>query len=42
MDYIVLKEFGKKLSKGEVDSLSQAFLALAHMEKDFTVRAASR
>ena len=39
IDYIVLSKFGKKLNKQEVDTISQAFLALAHMEKDFTARA---
>lgn len=39
IDYIVLSKFRKNLNKQEVDSISQAFLALAHMEKDFTARA---
>jgi hypothetical protein len=34
-EYIVEKEKGKKLSKKEIESLSQAFLALARMDKDF-------
>jgi hypothetical protein len=38
IDYIVLSKFGKKLNKQEVDTISQAFLALAHMERDFTAR----
>jgi len=39
IDYIVLSKFGKKLNKQEVENISQAFLALAHMEVDFTARA---
>ena len=38
-DYIVEKKFGKRLLPTEVQALSQAFLALAHMDRDFTDRA---
>lgn len=34
-DYIVENKKGKKLSDKEIDTLSQAFLALARMDKDF-------
>jgi hypothetical protein len=34
-DYIVETKKGSKLSKQEIDSISQAFLALARMDKDF-------
>jgi hypothetical protein len=36
--YIVESKFGKKLSPQQVATVAQAFLALAHMEKDFTDR----
>lgn len=35
-DYIVENKKSKKLSQKEIDSISQAFLALARMDKDFT------
>lgn len=35
-DYIVENKKSKKLSKKEIDSISQAFLALARMDKDFS------
>ncbi len=38
--HIINTTFRKKLSSEEVATLSQAFLALAHMERDFTERAA--
>jgi hypothetical protein len=41
-DYIVEKNFGKKLSKEEVSTIAQAFLALAHMETDFTEKALAK
>jgi hypothetical protein len=34
-DYIVENKKGKKLSQKEIESISQAFLALARMDKDF-------
>lgn len=34
-DYIVTKDFGKKLKPTEVQSIAQAFLGLAHMDSDF-------
>jgi hypothetical protein len=34
-DYIVENKRGKRLSRKEVDSISQAFMALARMDKDF-------
>jgi len=34
-DYIVENKKGKKLSKEEINSISQAFFALARMDKDF-------
>ena len=34
-DFIVENKSGSKLSKKEIDSISQAFLALARMDKDF-------
>ena len=40
-DYIVEKDFGKRLKDGEVQRLAQAFLALAHMERDFTDKSTS-
>lgn len=36
--YIVEKEFGRKLKRNEADRIAQAFLGLAHMDKDFTSR----
>jgi hypothetical protein len=41
-DYIVEKKFGKHLHPEEVQTLAQAFLALAHMDRDFTERSSSR
>lgn len=35
-DYIVENKKSKKLSQKEIDSISQAFLALARMDKDFS------
>ena len=35
-DYIVENKKGKKLSQKEIDAISQAFLALARMDKDFS------
>jgi len=34
-DYIVENKKSNKLTKKEIDSISQAFLALARMDKDF-------
>jgi hypothetical protein len=34
-DYIVENKKGKKLNQKEIESISQAFLALARMDKDF-------
>lgn len=34
-DYIVENKKSEKLSKKEIESISQAFLALARMDKDF-------
>lgn len=34
-DYIVEKDFGKKLNAHEIRQIAQAFLALAHMDADF-------
>ena len=34
-DYIAEKDFGKKLSAEEVGRIAQAFLGLAHMDKEF-------
>jgi hypothetical protein len=34
-EYIVEKDFGKKLKPAEVARIAQAFLGLAHMDKDF-------
>lgn len=34
-DYIVENKKSNKLTKKEIDALSQAFLALARMDKDF-------
>lgn len=38
-DYIVEKNFGKRLSQTHVEQVAQAFLGLAHMDSDFTDRA---
>jgi hypothetical protein len=38
-DYIVESKRGSKLTKQQVETIAQAFLGLAHMEKDFTERA---
>jgi hypothetical protein len=35
-DYIVEKDFGKRLSKEEVERIAQAFLGLAHIDAQFT------
>jgi hypothetical protein len=37
-DYIVEKNFGKCLTSEEATSVAQAFLGLAHMDRDFTER----
>jgi hypothetical protein len=37
-DYILETKFRKKLSPAEGDAIAQAFLALAHMDMDFTER----
>ena len=37
--YIVEKDFGKRLTSTEVRVIAQAFLGLAHMERDFTEKA---
>lgn len=37
-DYIVEKKFGPRLRPDDVRILAQAFLALAHMDRDFTER----
>lgn len=34
-DYIVHKEFGKRLKPQEVQAIAQAFLGLAHMDREF-------
>lgn len=34
-DYIAEKDFGKKLKAGEISQIAQAFLGLAHMDKEF-------
>jgi len=39
IDYIVGSKFGKKLKPEDVDKIGQAFLGLAHMDKDFTAKA---
>jgi hypothetical protein len=36
VDYIVESKFGKRLKPEDVDRIGQAFLGLAHMDKDFT------
>ena len=36
--YILEKDFGKKLQPEEVDAVAQAFLGLAHMDKEFSSR----
>jgi hypothetical protein len=38
-DYIVESKRDKKLTKPEVEAIAQAFLGLAHMDKDFTAKA---
>ncbi len=38
-DYIVEKDFGKRLNRDAVEQIAQAFLGLAHMNSDFTDRA---
>lgn len=38
-EYIVGKDFGKQLGSEDTRRLAQAFLALAHMDRDFTDRA---
>jgi hypothetical protein len=40
-EYIVEKNFGRRLRPEEVLTLARAFLALAHMDRDFTERAGS-
>ena len=35
-EYIVESKFGKKLPGPDVDRIAQAFLALAHMDSEFT------
>lgn len=34
-DYVVNKNFGKRLSAAEVQTIAQAFLGLAHMDREF-------
>jgi len=34
-EYIVEKDFGKRLSAAEIQRLAQAFLGLAHMDREF-------
>ncbi len=34
-EYIVQKDFGKRLTPDEAKRIAQAFLALAHMDRDF-------
>jgi hypothetical protein len=34
-DHIAEKDFGKKLSSEEISRIAQAFLGLAHMDKEF-------
>jgi hypothetical protein len=41
-DYIVEKNFGKRLKPEEVQRVAQAFLGLAHMDKEFTRAATSQ
>lgn len=38
-EYIVEKEFGKRLIPAEVEKMAKAFLGLAHMDRDFTDKA---
>jgi hypothetical protein len=38
-DYIVESKRGNKLKKEQVETIAQAFLGLAHMDKDFTAKA---
>ena len=38
-DYIVESKRGSKLTKEQVETIAQAFLGLAHMDKDFTEKA---
>lgn len=38
-EYIVLKDFGKKLSTDEVQRVAQAFLGLAQMDREFNTQA---
>ena len=40
--YIVEKDFGKRLNPDEVQRIGQAFLALAHMDREFTKTATPR
>ena len=35
IDYITERDFGKQLSAKEVGEIAQAFLGLAHMDKEF-------
>jgi hypothetical protein len=39
-EFIVERNFGKRLSPEQVTSLAQAFIGLAHMDRDFTERSA--
>lgn len=41
-DYIVEKDFGKKLKPDEVQLISQAFLGLAHMDREFAPAVTSK
>jgi hypothetical protein len=41
-NYVVEKDFGKRLKPEEVQRVAQAFLGLAHMEKEFTRAATSQ
>lgn len=38
-DHIVESKYGQRLKREEVDQIAQAFLALAHADRDFTERA---
>jgi hypothetical protein len=38
-DYIVNSQRGTRLTKGQIETMAQAFLGLAHMDQDFTAKA---
>jgi hypothetical protein len=40
-DYIVEKDFGRGLKHNEAERIAQAFLGLAHMDRDFTAKSVS-